>query len=60
MLTGADLTSVVMVCPLMERTTLRGAVLKDVYAHAQAAVSSDWTGVRMPGALDTTGALFHG
>jgi uncharacterized protein YjbI with pentapeptide repeats len=43
-----------------ERTTARGACLDDIYSHALAIVSSDWSGVRMQGAIDSTGALFHG
>lgn len=60
LLVGSDLGEAVMVCPLMERTTMRGAVLTGLYSHALSVVSSDWSGVRMPGAIDSTGALFHG
>jgi uncharacterized protein YjbI with pentapeptide repeats len=59
-LSGADLRGATLICPLTERTTFRGAKLDEVYAHAFSAVSADWSGAHMPGAIDTTGSLFHG
>lgn len=59
-LVGANLSGATMICPMAERTTARGACLDDVYSHALAIVSSDWSGVTMQGAIDSTGALFHG
>lgn len=59
-LIGTDLSGATMICPMAERTTARGARLTDVYSHALAIVSSDWSGVQMQGAIDSTGALFHG
>jgi uncharacterized protein YjbI with pentapeptide repeats len=59
-LTDAILEGVSLVCPVIERTTMRGAVATRAYAHAMAAVSSDWSGIRFNQSPDTTGALFHG
>jgi len=59
-LTGARLAEASLVCPVIERTTLRDAIAPRVYAHAMAAVSSDWSGIRFDHSPDTTGALFHG
>jgi uncharacterized protein YjbI with pentapeptide repeats len=59
-LSGADLRGATLICPLTERTAFREAKLDGVYAHAISAVSADWSGAHMPGAIDTTGSLFHG
>ena len=59
-LSGADLRGATLICPLTERTKFRDAKLDNVYAHAFSAVSADWSGAHMPGAIDTTGSLFHG
>jgi len=59
-LTDADLSGATLICPMAERTTLRNAHLDDVYSHALAIVSSDSSGISMRGAIDSTGALFHG
>jgi uncharacterized protein YjbI with pentapeptide repeats len=59
-LSGTDLRGSTLICPLMERAAFREARLDGVRAHALAAVSADWSGVHMPGAIDTTGSLFHG
>lgn len=59
-LDGADLSESTLINPIMERSCLRGARVEKLYAHALAVVSSDWSQTRMRGALDCTGALFHG
>lgn len=58
-LAGAILNGASLVCPVIERTTMRNASALGVYAHAMAAVSSDWSGIRFQ-SPDCTGALFHG
>ena len=57
---GANLSGATLICPMAERTSMRDAELRDGYSHALAVVSSDWSGIDMRGALDSTGALFHG
>jgi uncharacterized protein YjbI with pentapeptide repeats len=59
-LDGADLSDSTLICPLIERTSLRGTNLQRFYGHAIAIVSSNAAGADLSGAIDCTGALFHG
>jgi uncharacterized protein YjbI with pentapeptide repeats len=59
-LNGADLTGAALVCPGMERTQLKGTIMRGVYMHAFAAQVCDFTGADMSNLTDATGSLFHG
>ena len=59
-LSGANLSDTTIVCPLIERTTLRDANLRRFYGHAISMVSSTAARANLSDAIDCTGALFHG
>ena len=56
----ADLSGASIVCPGMEKTSLRSTILRDAYMHALAAQVCDFRGADLSNAVDITGALFHG
>ncbi|MET0065286.1 MAG: pentapeptide repeat-containing protein [Candidatus Thiodiazotropha sp.] len=59
-LSGADMSGAALVCPGMERTLLKGTIMRGVYMHAFAAQVCDFTGADMSDLTDATGSLFHG
>jgi uncharacterized protein YjbI with pentapeptide repeats len=56
----ADLSGASLICPAMEKTSLRGAKLSGAYLHALAAQVCDFTRTDLRSVVDATGSLFHG
>lgn len=59
-LDGADLSGASLICPGLERTSFRGAILAGAYLHAVAMQVCDLSGADFSQLLDATGSLFHG
>jgi uncharacterized protein YjbI with pentapeptide repeats len=59
-LIGANLSGARLICPGMERTNLKGAILKGAYVHALAAQVCDFRDADLSELVDATGSLFHG
>lgn len=59
-LDNANLRGANLICPGMEKTSLRGATLNGTYLHALAAQVCDFTDADLSHVLDATGTLFHG
>jgi Pentapeptide repeats (9 copies)/Pentapeptide repeats (8 copies) len=59
-LDSADLSDASLICPAMEKTSLRNATLRGAYLHALAAQACDFTQADLSSVLDATGSLLHG
>ena len=56
----ADLSGASLICPAMEKTSLRQAKFRGAYLHALAAQVCDFTQADLSSVLDATGSLLHG
>jgi uncharacterized protein YjbI with pentapeptide repeats len=56
----ADLSGAVLLCPSAEKTSFRATNFSGAYMHAFSAQACDFSGAKLDGAVDLTGAIFHG